>query len=101
MSSGSPHICPQEISKKWLFPFDFWPVSPSYRKREVASNRSMQYIGRDDDVGYVMSNDDIDLERVVDDPQYRREVIQFLNADQIETPSELKSAEAVRAEAIS
>ena len=60
----------------------------------------MQYIGRDDDVGYVMSNEDIDLERVIDDPQYRREVIQFLNDSQIGMKSDATSTEAVGADAV-
>lgn len=55
----------------------------------------MQYIGGVDDVGYVMSNEDIDLERVIDDPQYRREVIQFLNSAQVEQLSDAKSPEAL------
>ena len=100
MSSARPHKCPQETWQKWPFPFDFFPISRSYGKREVASNRSMQYIGRDDGVGYVMSNEDIDLERVIADPQYRREVMQFLNSAEIETPSEVKLAEAAPVEAV-
>lgn len=50
--------------------------------------------------GYVMSNEDIDLERVIDDPQYRREVIQFLNDSQIGMKSDATSTEAVGADAV-
>ena len=38
-----------------------------------------------------MSDDDIDLDRVITDPKYRRQVIEFLNGavvvDRSETPS--------------
>lgn len=60
----------------------------------------MQYMNEDDDVGNVMSNEDIDLKRVIDDPQYRREVIQFLNTAQSDTSSDATMAKAVEAETV-
>ncbi len=45
-----------------------------------------------------MSDDDIDLDRVITDPKYRRQVIEFLNgavvADHAETPSTPAAASA-------
>ena len=51
-----------------------------------------------------MSDDDIDLDRVITDPKYRRQVIEFLNGaamvDQSETPpkSAAQSANTVNSE---
>ena len=47
-----------------------------------------------------MSDEDIDLERVVTDPQYRREVIEFLNSGKASPAEEKWPAPERRAETV-
>jgi hypothetical protein len=39
-----------------------------------------------------MSDDDIDMDRVITDPQYRQEVIQFLNGSEYVASSDASAA---------